>query len=75
MVGKFGYRVMYFIYDNALLIKIKDPYKILENIGLKKGMVVLDIGSGPGFYAIPALEIIGSEGKFIAIDIYPMSEK
>lgn len=36
MVVKFSYRVMYFIHDNALLRKIKDPYIILENIKLKK---------------------------------------
>lgn len=73
MDKKFGYRIMYFMHDNPILRKIRDPYKILKKIGVKENMVVLDVGSGPGFYTIPASKIVGPKGKVYALDIYEES--
>jgi len=40
----------------------------LEDIGIKKGDVVLDFGCGDGPYTIPAAKVVGKEGKVYAID-------
>ena len=41
---------------------------LLEDIGIKKGDVVLDFGCGDGPYTIPAAKVVGKEGKVYAID-------
>ena len=41
---------------------------MLGNVGLKTGMVFMDIGCGDGFFTIPAAEIVGSGGKVYAVD-------
>lgn len=50
---------------------IRNPHKILTDIGLRKGQRVLEIGCGPGFFTIPAAEIVGNSGQLCAIDNNP----
>lgn len=45
------------------------PKLSLEKIGLRAGMVFLDIGCGYGFFTIPAAQIVGIEGKVFAVDV------
>ncbi len=40
---------------------------------MKEGQRVLEIGCGPGFFTVPAAEIVGSEGSVDAIDINPVT--
>jgi len=49
----------------------KDPYTILRTAGLEYGQSVLEVGCGPGFFTLPAAEIIGSEGTVVAVDLNP----
>ena len=70
MKESFHYKIMYFMHDNPILGRIRNPYDILRNIGIKEGMSVLDIGAGPGFFTIPAAKIVGPNGRVFALDIY-----
>lgn len=45
-----------------------DPEGLLKNEGLKEGYRFADVGCGPGFFAIPAADIVGRAGKVYAID-------
>ena len=54
--------------DNKFRKWIHNPKKILGNY-LKEGMVVLDIGCGPGFFSIGMAELVGESGKVIAADL------
>ncbi|MBI5587623.1 MAG: methyltransferase domain-containing protein, partial [Deltaproteobacteria bacterium] len=45
-----------------------DPEKVLCDAGLKEGDFFADIGSGPGFFSIPASKIVGVRGVVFAID-------
>src|SRR5690242_12733660 len=45
------------------------PRALLPTLGLKTGDVVADIGCGPGFFTIPAAEIVGPAGKVYAADV------
>lgn len=42
---------------------------ILDRIGLKSGMYVLDVGCGPGRITIPSAMRVGPNGKVVALDI------
>jgi ubiquinone/menaquinone biosynthesis C-methylase UbiE len=45
------------------------PKLSLESIGLRAGMVFMDIGCGYGFFTIPAAQIVGEQGKVYAVDV------
>jgi len=47
----------------------QNPENILTRIGLVSGMVMVDIGCGEGFFALPAARMAGRQGKIIGIDI------
>ena len=46
----------------------EDGIKFLQEIGIKKGQVVLDFGCGEGHYTIPASKIVGASVKLYALD-------
>jgi ubiquinone/menaquinone biosynthesis C-methylase UbiE len=45
------------------------PRALLRSLGLKPGDTVADIGCGPGFFTLPAADIVGPEGLVVAADI------
>jgi ubiquinone/menaquinone biosynthesis C-methylase UbiE len=45
-----------------------DRQKVFAEFDLKKGKVVLDLGCGPGDYAIECAQIIGATGLVYALD-------
>jgi ubiquinone/menaquinone biosynthesis C-methylase UbiE len=48
--------------------KRQNPEVILANIGLKSGLIFMDIGCGGGFFALPAARVVGKSGKVYGID-------
>ena len=48
--------------------KWQNPEAILASIGLKAGLIFMDIGCGGGFFALPAARIVGESGKVYGID-------
>lgn len=44
---------------------------LLDNLGLKTGMTVCDMGCGNGFYALPIARLLGPRGRVLAVDIQP----
>ena len=51
--------------------RLQDPEVILGAINVKPGMVIADVGAGPGFLTIPAAQKLGPNGKVYAIDVEP----
>lgn len=49
--------------------KFLDPERTLFATGLTAGQVVADLGTGSGFYVLPAGKIIGDQGLVYAVDI------
>lgn len=47
----------------------QNPEKILSDIGLRKGLVFMDIGCNDGFFTIPAAKMVGTYGKVYGTDI------
>lgn len=49
----------------------RDAYEPLKAAGLRPGQTVLEVGCGPGFFTVPAAEIVGQEGKVVSLDVSP----
>jgi len=54
--------------DNKLRRWFQDPQKILRAY-VKKGMTVLDLGCGPGFFSVDLAQMVGESGRIIASDL------
>lgn len=49
--------------------RIQKPDKIIERSGIKKGMIVLEIGCGSGAFTTFVARAVGRRGKVFALDI------
>ncbi|MBI9082188.1 MAG: class I SAM-dependent methyltransferase [Desulfobacterales bacterium] len=47
---------------------IRPPAEVLQDVGLKPGMQVLDFGCGPGSFALEAAKRVGPSGRVYAVD-------
>lgn len=45
-----------------------NPWRLLRGF-VRPGMTVLDFGCGPGFFSMPAAEMVGPEGRVMAVDL------
>jgi ubiquinone/menaquinone biosynthesis C-methylase UbiE len=45
-----------------------NPETILNEAGATKGMTMVDLGSGPGFFTIPMAQMTGEKGLIYAVD-------
>lgn len=45
--------------------------RMREELRLKQGMTVCDLGSGNGYHTLPMAEAVGPEGRVYAVDIQP----
>lgn len=52
-------------------IQEENPQEMLEQLNLKDGLVVCDLGSGDGYHTVQIAPRVGSTGKVIAVDIQP----
>ena len=48
--------------------KWHDPEMVLKNANVKEGMILADLGSGPGFFTIPMAKLTGEKGIVYAVD-------
>lgn len=44
------------------------PLPLLQAVGVKPGDRVVDLGSGGGYFTLPAAEIVGAGGRVFAVD-------
>ncbi|WP_340689912.1 class I SAM-dependent methyltransferase [Hydrogenobacter thermophilus] len=59
--------------DDPSRLELFDPKRVLKEFGLKRGMSVLDVGTGAGFYLPYLSEAVGEEGKVYAVDVEPFA--
>jgi len=52
-------------------IQEENPQEMLEQLKLKDGMVVCDLGAGDGYHTLQMAPRVGPSGKVIAVDIQP----
>lgn len=49
----------------------QDPLKIARTMGVRKGMTVVDMGCGPGFFTLPLARLVGATGRVYAVEANP----
>ena len=54
--------------DNTIRKWLQNPRKILGPY-IKEGMIVLDVGCGPGFFSIELAQMVGNSGRVVAADL------
>jgi len=47
----------------------QQPEKIMDAIGVKRGMIIADVGAGKGYFTFKLAKRVGPEGKVYATDI------
>ncbi len=47
------------------------PSKMREQLQVKPGMVICDMGCGNGYHTLPLAEMVGEKGKIFAVDVQP----
>ena len=50
-------------------MNFSDPQANIERIGIGEGSVVVDLGSGSGYYSLAAARAVGHEGRVYAVDV------
>ncbi len=46
-----------------------NPPRMLDRVGIRPGLRVLDLGCGPGFWTLPLAKMVGTQGKVWALDV------
>jgi ubiquinone/menaquinone biosynthesis C-methylase UbiE len=54
---------------NSPFLKINRASEIIEHLHLQSGMMVLDLGCGPGRLTIPTAKLVGTTGRVTAFDL------
>ncbi len=49
----------------------EDCEKLLAALKIKPGQTICDLGCGNGFYSLKLAELVGEEGRVVAVDIQP----
>ena len=66
-----GFRAM------AWMFRIRDavrpPGEVIQKIGIRDGMVVVDYGCGPGSNIRAAADLVGPAGRVIGVDIHELA--
>jgi ubiquinone/menaquinone biosynthesis C-methylase UbiE len=68
MAHKFDPKNVHKLLDSSRL-ELFDPEKVMREFGLREGMTVLDVGTGPGFFLPYLSKMVGEKGKVIGVDI------
>lgn len=53
--------------------RIRPPERILDTMGIREGMCIVDYGCGPGGYLKGASGLVGERGRVYAVDIHELA--
>jgi len=58
-----------FLLENRFVESAPGTMVIVDRLGLREGMRVVDIGCGPGRLTVPTAQRVGSSGQVVALDM------
>jgi ubiquinone/menaquinone biosynthesis C-methylase UbiE len=70
MYDKIHLKMISIIHDGLYRLFV-NPNRLLTAAGLKSGQNALEVGCGPGFFTIPAAQMLGKNGHLTTLDINP----
>jgi ubiquinone/menaquinone biosynthesis C-methylase UbiE len=68
-----AFRVMSWMF--IIRDKFMAPWSVLDEFGIERGQTVVDYGCGPGSYLRRVSELVGPEGRVLAVDIHELAIK
>jgi ubiquinone/menaquinone biosynthesis C-methylase UbiE len=68
-----AFRIMSLIF--VIRDRLASPWSVLDQFGIERGQTVVDYGCGPGSYLRRASELVGPEGRVLAVDIHELAIK
>ncbi len=68
-----GFRFMWLVF--RIRDMVRPPEKVLQEVDLRPGMVVLDYGCGPGAFSLAVARLVGPAGRVYALDIHPLAAR
>lgn len=68
---RLAFRIMKLMFDIRDRLVSVGP--LLDRFGIKRGQTVVDYGCGPGSYLKHASELVGPEGRVVAVDIHELA--
>ena len=66
-----AYNILVWVFKIVDLFR--NPQQRVKGFPLKEGMVVVDLGCGPGRYTLPVAKSVGPKGRVFAVDIQPLA--
>jgi SAM-dependent methyltransferase len=67
------FRLIAPVMESPLRRRFFSPVRTLRDAGVRSGQKVLEVGPGTGFFTVPAAELVGDEGRVVAIDPHPLA--
>ena len=68
-IGRFIVKVAGVAMENRLRYRFSGPMKILRGADIQLGQTVLEVGCGTGFHTVSAAQLIGDQGRLVAMDV------
>ncbi|MFH0786718.1 MAG: class I SAM-dependent methyltransferase [Pseudomonadota bacterium] len=68
-----AFRVMSWLF--VIRDRFMTPWSVLDEFGIEKGQTVVDYGCGPGSFLSRVSEMVGPEGRVLAVDIHELAIK
>ncbi len=66
-----AFRIMNLLF--VIRDRLTSPWSVLDQFGIERGQTVVDYGCGPGSYLRRASELVGPEGRVVAVDIHELA--
>ena len=57
--------------ESGVRERLAPTSRILERMGLRPGMRVLEVGPGVGYMTVPAARTVGGSGRLVALELQP----